>query len=98
MHTKPIAKLITAFTPLLIQSPKMGNNDDAADGKAVALLDTFADALEGRTNCRGGIFRAGTGTAMYYLWHANEIGASPDGRRRGEPFGTNFSPAPPMIP
>ncbi len=80
--------------PLLrYESPKMGNNDDAADSKAVALLDTFADALEGRTNCRGGIFRAGTGTAMYYLWHANEIGASPDGRRRGEPFGTNFSPS-----
>ena len=28
---------------------------------------------------------------MYYLWHANEIGASPDGRRNGEPFGTNYS-------
>ena len=28
---------------------------------------------------------------MYYLWHANEIGASPDGRLSGEPFGTNFS-------
>ena len=80
--------------PLLrFESPKMGNNDDAADGKAVFLLDTFADTLEGRTNCRGGIFRAGTGTAMYYLWHAAEIGASPDGRRRGEPFGTNFSPS-----
>ena len=80
--------------PLLrYEAPKMGNNDDTADSKAVMLLDTFADALEGRTNCRGGIFRAGTGTAMYYLWHANEIGASPDGRRRGEPFGTNFSPS-----
>jgi formate C-acetyltransferase len=28
---------------------------------------------------------------MYYLWHADELGASPDGRRRGEPLGTNFS-------
>lgn len=80
--------------PLLrYEAPVMGNNDDRADGKAVTLLDTFADALAGRTNCRGGIFRAGTGTAMYYLWHAAEIGASPDGRRRGEPFGTNFSPS-----
>ena len=78
---------------LRYESPKMGNNDDKADSKAVDLLDTFADSLKGRTNCRGGIFRAGTGTAMYYLWHANEIGASPDGRRRGEPFGTNFSPS-----
>jgi formate C-acetyltransferase len=30
---------------------------------------------------------------MFYLWHAAEIGASPDGRRKGEPFGTNFSPS-----
>ena len=57
------------------------------------LLDAFSDSLKGRTNCRGGIYRAGTGSAMYYLWHANEIGASPDGRRKGEPFGTNFSPS-----
>lgn len=78
--------------PLLrFEAPKMGNDDDAADGMAVLLLDAFAQSLTGRTNCRGGRFRAGTGSAMYYLWHANEIGASPDGRRAGEPFGTNFS-------
>ena len=76
---------------LRYEAPKMGNNDDRADQKAVMLLDFFADGLEGRKNCRGGVYRAGTGTAMYYLWHANEIGASPDGRRKGEPFGTNFS-------
>ncbi len=78
--------------PLLrYEAPKMGNDDDAADDMAVILLDSFSNALEGRKNCRGGIYRAGTGSAMYYLWHANEIGASPDGRRAGEPFGTNFS-------
>lgn len=60
---------------------------------AVMLLHTFAESLKGRVNCRGGVYRAGTGSAMYYLWHANEIGASPDGRRKGEPFGTNFSPS-----
>ena len=73
------------------ETPKMGNDIDEVDELAVKLLDWFADGLEGRKNCRGGVFRAGTGTAMYYLWHANEIGASPDGRRKGEPFGTNFS-------
>lgn len=73
------------------ETPKMGNDNDEVDELAVKLLDWFADGLEGKKNCRGGIFRAGTGTAMYYLWHANEIGASPDGRRKGEPFGTNFS-------
>lgn len=80
--------------PLLrYEAPKMGTDNDDADSKAVFLLDTFADALKGKTNCRGGIYRAGTGSAMYYLWHANELGASPDGRRRGEPFGANFSPS-----
>ncbi len=76
---------------LRFETPKVGNNDDYVDSLAVELLDCFADALEGKTNCRGGKFRAGTGSAMYYLWHANELGASPDGRKKGEPFGTNFS-------
>lgn len=76
---------------LRYEAPKMGNNEELPDSMAVVLLETFADCLKGRKNCRGGIFRAGTGSAMFYLWHANEIGASPDGRRKGEPFGTNFS-------
>lgn len=73
------------------EAPKMGNNDDYVDSISVELLDAFGGALEGKKNCCGGIWRAGTGSAMFYLWHANELGASPDGRRKGEPFGTNFS-------
>lgn len=76
---------------LRYESPKLGNNDDYVDEIAVKLLDAFSDSLSGRKNCRGGIFRAGTGSAMYYLWHADELGASPDGRLKGEPLGTNFS-------
>lgn len=80
--------------PLLrYEAPKMGQNNDDADAMGIWLLDRFADALEGRKNDRGGIFRAGTGSAMYYLWHADELGASPDGRRKGEAFGANFSPS-----
>ena len=76
---------------LRFEAPKLGNNDDYVDSIATDLLDSFGNALKGRKNCRGGIYRAGTGSAMYYLWHANEIGASADGRREKEPFGTNFS-------
>lgn len=76
---------------LRFEAPKLGNNDDFVDDIAIGLLDAFADALQGKINCRGGIYRAGTGSAMYYLWHADEIGASADGRRAKEPFGTNFS-------
>lgn len=75
------------------ETPKMGDNIDSVDAIAAALMGWFADSLEGRKNERGGIYRAGTGSAMFYLWHANELEASPDGRRKGEPFGTNFSPS-----
>ncbi len=74
-------------------APKMGCDDPATDALAVELLDCFADALEGRRNDRGGVFRAGTGSAMYYLWHAGEQPATADGRRRGEPLACNYSPS-----
>lgn len=78
---------------LRFEAPKMGNDDDYVDALAGELLDWFADSLEGVSNDRGGIFRAGTGSAMYYLWHGNELGASPDGRHQGEEFACNFSPS-----
>jgi len=86
MHSELLPKL-------RYETPKMGNDIDEADQSGIDLMKWFSKALSGRKNCRGGIFRAGTGSAMYYLWHADEIGASPDGRRNGEPFGANYSPS-----
>ena len=77
---------------LRYEAPKMGCDDDRADRLGTLILDAFADALEGKKNCLGGIWRAGTGTAMYYLWYSRDLGATADGRHAGEPFGTNFSP------
>jgi len=78
---------------LRYHAPKVGNDDDEADVHLVWLTSKFADALKGKKNDRGGIYRAGTGSAMYYLWHAADVGASPDGRRASEAFGPNFSPS-----
>ncbi|MDO4338188.1 MAG: pyruvate formate lyase family protein [Eubacteriales bacterium] len=78
---------------LRYEAPKMGNDDDKVDELAVTLLDWFADALEGRTNDQGGIFRAGTGSAMYYVWDSKERMATPDGRREGEELACNYSPS-----
>lgn len=50
-------------TPVAREAPKMGQDDDYADSIACDLLASFARALEGRRNERGGIYRAGTGTA-----------------------------------
>ena len=73
--------------------PKVGNDDDRADQYAVWLLDAFADAVEGVRNSRGGIVRAGTGSAMYYISHAAELGATADGRPAGVPLPANYSPS-----
>lgn len=78
---------------LRFEAPKMGNDDAAADEIAVRLLDWFADALEGKKNDRGGIFRAGTGSAMYYVWESKDAIATPDGRRAGEELACNYSPS-----
>lgn len=73
-------------------APKMGQDDDYVDSLAKALLDSFDKALQGRVNERGGIYRAGTGTAMYYVTHAAEMGATPDGRKAEENIPANYSP------
>lgn len=78
---------------LRYDAPKMGNNDPMVDSLATELLDAFADSLAGLVNERGGIFRAGTGSAMYYLWHADNMPATADGRRAGEGLAANYSPS-----
>ena len=78
---------------LRFESPKMGNNDYYVDEIACRLLEAFADMLEGRRNVRGGIFRPGTGSAMFYIWHGDSLPATADGRKDFEPLSANYSPS-----
>jgi pyruvate-formate lyase len=81
------------WVKLRYKAPKMGNNDDYVDDIAVKLLDYFSEFLTGWTNERGGCYRPGSGSAMYYLWHVKDLGSSADGRKKGEPLSANFSPS-----
>ena len=79
---------------LRYDAPKMGcEGGETAAELSKEILYAFSDALAGRKNCFGGIWRAGTGTAMMYLRHANAMSATADGRLAGESFGANFSPS-----
>jgi len=78
---------------LRYEAPKMGQDDDYVDGLAERLLSSFDDALSGLSNERGGCFRAGTGTAMYYIFHAVSLKATPDGRKAGEVIPANYTPS-----
>jgi formate C-acetyltransferase len=88
---------------LLHDAPKTGN-DPEADELLVRLFDVLADACESIvSNGRGGRIRPGTGSAMYYVWLTRgkpgdcsdpPIGATADGRRKGEFFSANLAPSP----
>ena len=74
-------------------APKMGNADSRVDDLAKELVAFWGHAFDGKRNDRGGVFRPGTGSAMYYIWHAREVSASADGRLKGEPLSANYAPS-----
>jgi pyruvate-formate lyase len=85
------------------EAPKVGNHDDRADAMLVKLFDLFAEACEAAgENGRGGRFRPGSGSAMYYVWLAQghegmrepTVGATADGRKAGEFFSSSLAPSP----
>ena len=78
---------------LRFDTPKMGQDDDMVDLIAIDLLNSFDKALDGKQNERGGKYRAGTGTALFYINHSCNLGATPDGRSSGEIIPANYSPS-----
>ena len=74
-------------------APKMGNADPEADEIAKRLIAFWGHAFDGKKNDRSGIFRPGTGSAMYYIWHARDVPASADGRLKGHPLSANYAPS-----
>ncbi len=82
-------------------APKVGQNG-SADVFLQRLYDWLAAACAGLPdNGRGGRFRPGSGSAMYYVWLSQgkpgdkelPLGATAEGRRRGEFFSANLAPA-----
>jgi formate C-acetyltransferase len=87
-------------------APKVGNHDDRADLLLVKLFDLFADACDAAgENGRGGRYRPGSGSAMYYVWLARghegmrepAVSATADGRRAGEYFSSSLAPSPGVV-
>ena len=77
----------------LLSCLKMGNNEEEADELGDFLMESFSSYLNGKPNNRGGIYRAGTGSAMEYIFRAALVGATADGRPAKEPYGSSFSPS-----
>ena len=74
-------------------APKMGNNDDYVDSIASEIMESFSSAINNRDCGSGGIWRAGTGSAMEYLFKGQKCPATADGRRAGVSYSSSFSPS-----
>jgi len=77
---------------LATQSPRYGNDDDAADAIARRLFDVYYDAIDGRPNSKGGTYRVNLLPTTVHVFFGKMVGATPNGRRSGEPLSDGISP------
>ena len=101
-RTIPMADLLQAlasdFTvndlirPKLLKAPKYGNDDDGADDLLTEVFEIYHNAVTGRPNTRGGVFRINLLPTTCHVYFGEVIGALPDGRRAGVPLSEGISP------
>jgi len=77
---------------LLNKSPKYGNDDDAADDILRRVFEAYYGAVNGRPNTKGGCYRINLLPTTVHVYFGKVIGATPDGRKAGEPLSEGISP------
>ena len=77
---------------LLNETPKYGNDDDAADEVLKRVFEAYFAAVDGRPNTRGGVHRINLLPTTVHVYFGSRVGALPDGRRAGEPLSEGISP------
>lgn len=71
---------------LLNGIPKYGNDDDRVDRFAQQWADRYSELVGSYPTPRGGTFQPGFYTVSAHVPMGANVGATPDGRRRGEPL------------
>ena len=77
---------------LLNDTPKYGNDDDAADDVLREVFEAYFSAVDGRPNTRGGVHRVNLLPTTCHVYFGSVIGALPDGRKAGTPLSEGISP------
>jgi pyruvate formate-lyase/glycerol dehydratase family glycyl radical enzyme len=71
---------------LMNRPPKYGNDDERVDGFARKWADRYSELVSRYTTIRGGTYQPGFYTVSAHVPMGANVGATPDGRRSGEPL------------
>ena len=80
------------------QTPRFGNDNARADGHAGWIIENLHEAVQGRTNYRGGNYRVGYWTMTNHAGFGRFHGATPNGRQAGENFSSGLTPCSGVTP
>ena len=77
---------------LLNHTPRYGNDDPQADEVMVALFEAYLSAVDERPNTKGGRYHIDLLPTTCHVYFGSVLGATPDGRRAGQPVSEGISP------
>jgi formate C-acetyltransferase len=82
----------TLRAKLWFDTPKYGNDDDAADDLMLRVFKMYFNAIDGRPNMKGGKYRINMLPTTCHVYFGSVCGASADGRHAGKPLSEGISP------
>jgi formate C-acetyltransferase len=74
------------------ETPKYGNDDDYADNLMIRVFEMYYEAINGRSNMKGGQYRINLLPTTCHIYFGSVTGAMPDGRHAGKPLSEGISP------
>lgn len=77
---------------LLNETPRYGNDNDYPDDISRQIFESFFEVVDGRPNTKGGHFRINLLPTTVHVYFGSVVGATPDGRKAGEPLSEGISP------
>ncbi len=77
---------------LLNKTPKYGNDDQYADTIMRQVFEIYYNAVNGRPNTKGGVYRINLLPTTCHVYFGSVTGATPDGRKAWTPLSEGISP------
>jgi pyruvate formate-lyase/glycerol dehydratase family glycyl radical enzyme len=74
------------------ETPKYGNDDEYADAVMRDIFEAYFEAIDGRPNTKGGLYRINLLPTTVHVYFGRVTGALPDGKHDAEPLSEGISP------